>query len=154
MPRVVYLSGYHTLFDSFRVPPCIPTYDIWPPREDTLTQRLLLTEGRISSASPDKSINAWNEKMAPTNIMVSGSTTGQGVGEWVGTLLWWGGLVTGMAALLQGLRLIAVERKKEGGLAPQEGKTDPGEKTLREWDIRIGTQGYRSTLTGGDYTLW
>ncbi|KAJ7719602.1 hypothetical protein B0H14DRAFT_3521208 [Mycena olivaceomarginata] len=33
-PRVLYLSGYHTLFDSFRVPPRIPTYDIRPPRED------------------------------------------------------------------------------------------------------------------------
>jgi hypothetical protein len=37
--------------------------------------------------------------MAPTNIMVAGSTPGQGVEEWVGTLLWWGGLVAGMAAL-------------------------------------------------------
>jgi hypothetical protein len=31
-PRVVYLSGYHTLFDSFQVLPRIPTYDIRPPR--------------------------------------------------------------------------------------------------------------------------
>jgi hypothetical protein len=44
MPRVVYLSGYHTLFDSFRVPPCIPTYDIWPPREDTIQLVLFLRE--------------------------------------------------------------------------------------------------------------
>jgi hypothetical protein len=41
----------------------------------------------------------WNEKMAPTNIMVAGSTTGQGVGEWVGNLLWWGGVLTGIVAL-------------------------------------------------------
>jgi hypothetical protein len=27
-PRVLYLNGYHTLFDLFRVPPHIPTYDI------------------------------------------------------------------------------------------------------------------------------
>jgi hypothetical protein len=33
-PQVVYLSGYHTLFNLFRVPPRIPTYDIQPPRED------------------------------------------------------------------------------------------------------------------------
>ncbi|KAJ7309959.1 hypothetical protein DFH08DRAFT_823244 [Mycena albidolilacea] len=31
--------------------------------------------------------------------MVAGSTTGQGVGEWVGTLLWWGGVFAGMAVL-------------------------------------------------------
>jgi hypothetical protein len=37
--------------------------------------------------------------MAPTNIMVAGSMPGQGVGEWVGTLLWLGGLFGGMAAL-------------------------------------------------------
>jgi hypothetical protein len=43
-PQVVYLSGYHTLFDSFRVPPRIPTYDIWPPREDTVRLVLLLGE--------------------------------------------------------------------------------------------------------------
>jgi hypothetical protein len=35
-PQVVYLSGYHTLFDLFWVPPRIPTYNIWPPREDTV----------------------------------------------------------------------------------------------------------------------
>ncbi|KAJ7666481.1 hypothetical protein B0H14DRAFT_3539408 [Mycena olivaceomarginata] len=35
-PRVWYLSGYHTLLDSFRVPPRIPTYDIRPPREDAV----------------------------------------------------------------------------------------------------------------------
>jgi hypothetical protein len=35
-PRVVYLSGYHTLFNSFRVLPRIPTDDIRPPREDTV----------------------------------------------------------------------------------------------------------------------
>jgi hypothetical protein len=34
--RVVYLGGYHTLFDLFRVPPHIPTYDIRPPREDAV----------------------------------------------------------------------------------------------------------------------
>jgi hypothetical protein len=44
MPRVVYLSGYHTLFDSFQVPPRIPTYDIWPPREDAVRLVLLLGE--------------------------------------------------------------------------------------------------------------
>ncbi|KAJ7896774.1 hypothetical protein B0H14DRAFT_3425558 [Mycena olivaceomarginata] len=43
-PRVVYLSGYHTLFDLFRVPPRIPTYDIRPPREDTVRLVLLLRE--------------------------------------------------------------------------------------------------------------
>ncbi|KAJ7813675.1 hypothetical protein B0H14DRAFT_3477652 [Mycena olivaceomarginata] len=36
-PRVVYLNGYHTLFDLFRVLPRIPTYDIQPPGEDTRT---------------------------------------------------------------------------------------------------------------------
>ncbi|KAJ7809722.1 hypothetical protein B0H14DRAFT_3481231 [Mycena olivaceomarginata] len=41
-PRVLYLSGYHTLFDSFRVPPRIPTYDIRPPREDTLSLELVI----------------------------------------------------------------------------------------------------------------
>jgi hypothetical protein len=51
------------------------------------TQRPLLTEGRISSASPDKPIHAWNKKMALTNIMVAGRTNGQGVGEWFGNLL-------------------------------------------------------------------
>jgi hypothetical protein len=44
MPRVLYLSGYHTLFDSLRVPPHIPTYDIQPPREDTIWLVLLLGE--------------------------------------------------------------------------------------------------------------
>jgi hypothetical protein len=43
-PRVVYLSGYHTLFNLFRVPPRIPTYDIRPPREDTIQLVLLLGE--------------------------------------------------------------------------------------------------------------
>jgi hypothetical protein len=43
-PRVVYLSGYHTLFDSFRVSPRIPTYDIRPPREDAVQLVLLLRE--------------------------------------------------------------------------------------------------------------
>ncbi|KAJ7318028.1 hypothetical protein DFH08DRAFT_820049 [Mycena albidolilacea] len=37
--------------------------------------------------------------MAPTNIMVAGSTPGQGVGEWVGNLLWWGGVLVGITAL-------------------------------------------------------
>src|SRR4051794_16887879 len=37
--------------------------------------------------------------MAPTNIMVAGSTTGQGAGEWVGNLLCWGGVLVGIAAL-------------------------------------------------------
>jgi hypothetical protein len=44
MPRVVYLSGYHTLFNSFQVPPRIPTYYLWPPREDTIRLVLLLGE--------------------------------------------------------------------------------------------------------------
>jgi hypothetical protein len=44
MPQVVYLSGYHTLFDSFRVPPHIPTYNIQPPREDAVRLVLLLGE--------------------------------------------------------------------------------------------------------------
>jgi hypothetical protein len=43
-PRVAYLSGYHTLFNLFRVPPRIPTYDIQPPREDTIQLVLLLGE--------------------------------------------------------------------------------------------------------------
>ncbi|KAJ7351157.1 hypothetical protein DFH08DRAFT_805894 [Mycena albidolilacea] len=37
--------------------------------------------------------------MAPTNIMVTGSTNGQGAGEWVGNLLWWGGVLAGIAVL-------------------------------------------------------
>ncbi|KAJ7325406.1 hypothetical protein DFH08DRAFT_817084 [Mycena albidolilacea] len=37
--------------------------------------------------------------MAPINIMVAGILTGQGVGEWDGTLLWWGGSAAGMATL-------------------------------------------------------
>ncbi|KAJ7721419.1 hypothetical protein B0H14DRAFT_3520653 [Mycena olivaceomarginata] len=41
-PQVVYLSGYHTLFDSFRVLPHILTYDIRPPREDAVQLVLLL----------------------------------------------------------------------------------------------------------------
>jgi hypothetical protein len=43
-PQVVYLSGYHTLFDLFWVPPHILTYDLWPPREDTIWLVLLLGE--------------------------------------------------------------------------------------------------------------
>jgi hypothetical protein len=43
-PHVLYLSGYHTLFDSFQVPPRIPTYDIRLPREDTVQLVLLLGE--------------------------------------------------------------------------------------------------------------
>jgi hypothetical protein len=43
-PQVVYLSGYHTLFDLFQVPPRIPTYDIRPPREDAVWLVLLLGE--------------------------------------------------------------------------------------------------------------
>jgi hypothetical protein len=42
--QVVYLSGYHTLFDSSWVLPRIPTYDIQPPREDTVWLVLLLRE--------------------------------------------------------------------------------------------------------------
>ena len=42
MPRVVYLSGYHTLFDSFWVPPRILTYNIRPPKEDAVRLVLLL----------------------------------------------------------------------------------------------------------------
>ncbi|KAF8217494.1 hypothetical protein K438DRAFT_1746800 [Mycena galopus ATCC 62051] len=37
--------------------------------------------------------------MAPTNILVAGSTNGQGVGEWVGNLLWLGCVAAGMFAL-------------------------------------------------------
>jgi hypothetical protein len=44
-PRVVYLSGYYTLFDSFWVLPHIPTYDIQPPREDA--HELLASIGSI-----------------------------------------------------------------------------------------------------------
>ncbi|KAJ7312770.1 hypothetical protein DFH08DRAFT_821932 [Mycena albidolilacea] len=43
-PRVVYLSGYHTLFDLFWVPPRISTYHIRPPREDAIRLVLLLRE--------------------------------------------------------------------------------------------------------------
>jgi hypothetical protein len=43
-PRIVYLSGYHTLFNLFQVPPRIPTYNIQPPREDTVQLVLLLGE--------------------------------------------------------------------------------------------------------------
>jgi hypothetical protein len=43
-PWVLYLSGYHTLFDSFWVLPQIPTYDIQSPREDTIWLVLLLGE--------------------------------------------------------------------------------------------------------------
>ncbi|KAJ7305495.1 hypothetical protein DFH08DRAFT_824995 [Mycena albidolilacea] len=111
--------------------------------------------------------------MAPTNIMIAGGTTGQGVGEWVGNLLWWGGLFAGMAALcvilvwatqeervalpsggyrrvprLLDPRLSAVGRKGEGVLAPQEGGTGPGEKALREWGNRIETWEYQFTPTG------
>jgi hypothetical protein len=43
-PQVVYLSGYHTLFDLFRVLPRILTYNIWPPREDTIQLVLPLGE--------------------------------------------------------------------------------------------------------------
>jgi hypothetical protein len=42
--QVAYLSGYHTLFDSFQVPPCILTYNIRPPREDAIWLVLLLGE--------------------------------------------------------------------------------------------------------------
>jgi hypothetical protein len=31
--------------------------------------------------------------------MIAGSTNRQGAGEWVGNLLWWGGLFSGIAAL-------------------------------------------------------
>jgi hypothetical protein len=44
MSQVVYLSGYHTLFDLFWVPPRISTYDIQPPREDAVQLVLLLGE--------------------------------------------------------------------------------------------------------------
>ena len=43
-PQVVYLSGYHTLFDLFQVLPRIATYDIRPPREDAVQLVLLLGE--------------------------------------------------------------------------------------------------------------
>jgi hypothetical protein len=43
-PWVLYLSGYHTLFDTFQVPPCILTYNIRSPREDTVQLVLLLRE--------------------------------------------------------------------------------------------------------------
>jgi hypothetical protein len=43
-PRVLYLSGYHTLFNSFRILPHILTYDIWPPGEDAVRLVLLLGE--------------------------------------------------------------------------------------------------------------
>jgi hypothetical protein len=32
-PWVLYLGGYCTLFNSFQVPPRIPVYDIWSPRQ-------------------------------------------------------------------------------------------------------------------------
>ena len=41
-PRVLYLSGYHTLFDSFRVPPRILTHNIRPPNEESVRLVLLL----------------------------------------------------------------------------------------------------------------
>jgi hypothetical protein len=43
-PQIVYLSGYHTLFNSFRVPPYILTYNIQPPTEDAVWLILLLGE--------------------------------------------------------------------------------------------------------------
>jgi hypothetical protein len=38
-------------------------------------------------------------RMAPTNIMVAGGMNRQDAGEWVGNLLWWGGMATGIVAL-------------------------------------------------------
>ncbi|KAJ7362844.1 hypothetical protein DFH08DRAFT_799868 [Mycena albidolilacea] len=81
--------------------------------------------------------------MAPTNIMVAGSTPGQGVGEWVGTLLWWGGLVAGMAALCVALVWATQEERvalPSGGYrrVPKRGPHSPWMRKLRRLTERVG----------------
>ncbi|KAF8145487.1 hypothetical protein K438DRAFT_1781908 [Mycena galopus ATCC 62051] len=61
--------------------------------------------------------------MAPTNILVAGSTNGQGVGEWVGNLLWLGCVATGMFAL----QII------------RGGSRNPWLKKIRQMTERVGT---------------
>ncbi|KAJ7834889.1 hypothetical protein B0H14DRAFT_3708927 [Mycena olivaceomarginata] len=77
-PRVLYLSGYHTLFDSFRVPPRIPTYDIRPPREDAPTQRPLLTLGtfgRVPEGTCRPAVDTSNDDYYSTSLTSSGGSS-------------------------------------------------------------------------------
>jgi hypothetical protein len=81
--------------------------------------------------------------MAPTNLMVAGSTPGQGVGEWVGTLLWWGGLFAGMAALCVTLVWATQEEwvaLPSGGhrRVPQRGPHSPWMRKLQRLTERVG----------------
>ncbi|KAJ7309211.1 hypothetical protein DFH08DRAFT_823631 [Mycena albidolilacea] len=97
----------------------------------------------MSSASPDKPIDVRNKKMAPTNIIVAGSTPGQGFEEWVGTLLWWGGLFAGMAALCITLVWATQEERvalPSGGYrrVPRHGPHSPLMRKLRRLTERVG----------------
>ncbi|KAJ7333419.1 hypothetical protein DFH08DRAFT_814534 [Mycena albidolilacea] len=81
--------------------------------------------------------------MAPTNIMVAGSMPGQAVGEWVGTLLWWGGLVAGMAALCVALVWATQEERvalPSGSYrrVPRCGPHSPWMRKLRHLTERVG----------------
>jgi hypothetical protein len=83
--------------------------------------------------------------MAPTNIMVAGSTNGQGAGEWVGNLLWWGGVFAGMAALCVALVWATQEERvvcPSGGhrWVPRCEPHNPWMERIRQMTECVGTR--------------
>ncbi|KAF8146036.1 hypothetical protein K438DRAFT_1781396 [Mycena galopus ATCC 62051] len=82
--------------------------------------------------------------MAPTNILVSGSTNRQGVGEWVGNLIWLGCMVAGMFALCVAIVWATQEEQvalRSGGHRRiiRGGSRNPWLKKIRRMTERIGT---------------
>jgi hypothetical protein len=81
--------------------------------------------------------------MAPTNIMVAGSTPGQDVGERVGNLLWWGGVLAGITALCVALVWATHEGRVARPLGghrwvPRREPRNPWMEKIRQTMERVG----------------
>ncbi|KAF8177729.1 hypothetical protein K438DRAFT_1769838 [Mycena galopus ATCC 62051] len=82
--------------------------------------------------------------MAPTNILVAGSMNGQGVGEWVGNLLWLGCVAAGMFTLCVAVVWATQEKQvalRSGGHRRiiRSGSRNPWLKKIRRMTERVGT---------------
>ncbi|KAF8194460.1 hypothetical protein K438DRAFT_2129522 [Mycena galopus ATCC 62051] len=78
------------------------------------------------------------------NILVAGSTNGQGVGEWVGNLLWLGCVAAGMFALCVAVVWATQEEQvalRSGGhrWITRGGSRNPWLKKIRQMTERTGT---------------
>jgi hypothetical protein len=83
-------------------------------------------------------------RMAPTNIMVAGSTNGLGAGEWVGNLLWWGAVFAGIAVLCVALVWATQEEqvaRSSGGhrRVPRREPRNPWIERIRQMTQCVGT---------------